>query len=384
MNLCVCNPVAKRLGVGLKQDWGICPAGNSNSTSRIELWSHLFFSESRVSSKREKDPSVIAGQHMTISNEVPGYKPYATRQLRESGLSRSLVESNMEFYRTLRNRFVANRYNLFRSFVTSGGGRKFVDRSNFIVVGLHIRAGNAEVGEFVEKKRVIENLNHWTRQRVPIIVRYVEEELLKASHGERDEKKPLIFIATDTPSIIKSIRQLFAKNNIEVISNSHNIDEMVGPSYLIKDRRCLKAWKLQMIDMVLLSLSDVIVAGRYSSFTQTMPLSLLFSDRRSDRIVGDRPYCELEGDAASMSCFRTYQGWVGRKRKQNPQRIVYNADGVLEGDRHNLSVFDGHEDALVYPMAPQDCLERSSTYYLDNHGCLAAHLLCESDIASCN
>ena len=377
-------PVAKRLGVGLRQDWGKCPVWNSNSTSWVDLWERLFSLGSRVSLKREKDPSIISGQHMTISNEVPGYKPYATRQLRESGLARSLLESNMEFYRILRHRFIANHYNLFRSFVTSEGGRKYVDRSNFIVVGLHIRAGNGEVGEFVEKKRVIENLNHWTGQMVPIIVRYVEEELLKASHGERDEKKPLIFIATDTPSIIKSIRQLFAKNNIEVISNSHNIDEMVGPSYLIKDRRCLKAWKLQMIDMVLLSLSDVIVAGRYSSFTQTMPLSLLFSDKRSNRVVGDKPYCELEGDATSMSCFRTYRAWLGRRRKQNPQRVVYNAEGVFEGDRQNPSVVDGHEDALVYPMAPQDCLERSSTYYLDNHGCLAAHLLCESDIASCN
>ena len=377
-------PVAKRLGVGLRQDWGKCPTRNSNSTSGVDLWRHLFVSESRVSSDREEGASANAGQHMTISNEVPGYKPYATRQLRESGLARSLLESNMEFYRTLRNRFVANHYNLFRSFVTSGGGRKYVDRSSFIVVGLHIRTGNGEVGEFVEKKRVIENLNLWTRHTVPIVVRYVKEERLKASKGERDEKKPLIFIATDTPSIIKSIRQLFAKNNIEVISNSHNIDEMVGPSYLIKDRRCLKAWKLQMIDMVLLSLSDVIVAGRYSSFTQTMPLSLLFSDKRSNRVVGDKPYCELEGDATSMSCFRTYRAWLGRRRKQNPQRVVYNAEGVFEGDRQNPSVVDGHEDALVYPMAPQDCLERSSTYYLDNHGCLAAHLLCESDIASCN
>ena len=240
MILCVCTPVAKRLGVGLRQDWGECPAWNSNSTSGVDLWSHLFGSESRASPDREKDPSANAGQHLTISNEVPGYKPYATRQLRESRFARSLLESDMEFYRTLRNRFVANHFNLFRSFVTSGEeGRKYIDRSKFIVVGLHVRAGNGEVGEFVEKKREIENLNEWVRQMVLLVVRYVKEELLTTSHAERYENKPLIFVATDTPSIFKSTRQLFAENDIQVIFNSHNFDGTMGPSYLIKDRRCL-------------------------------------------------------------------------------------------------------------------------------------------------
>lgn len=373
--------MANRLGVGLRQDWGQCPAWNSNITSGVDLWEHLFGSqaaglEGRVSSDR-------AGQHLTISNEVPGYKPYATRKVRESVLARSLLASNMEFYRALRNRFIAKHCDLFRPFVTSDEGRKYSDRSKYIVIGLHIRAGNGEVGEFVEKNRVIENFNDWIRQLVPIIVRYIEKELLSARHGERGEKEPLIFVATDSPITIELIRQLFATHDIAVISNSHNLDDTAGPSYLIKDKRCLKAWELQMIDMVLLSLSDVIVAGRYSSFTQTMPLTLLFSDRRSNTIVGDYPYCELEGDATSMSCFRTYQGWVARKRRQNPQRLVYNSKGVVEGDYQNTSLVDGHEDALVYPKTPKDCLERSSGFYFGNQRCLEAHLVCDRDNANC-
>ena len=355
----------------------------------VEIWQHLFGSQTNglggaVSSDHEKDQYPNAVQHLTISNEVPGYKPYATRQLRQSILARSLLESNMEFYRALRNRFITSYYDLFRLFVTSDEGRKYVDRPKYIVVGLHIRAGNGEVGEFVEKERVIKNFNSWARQMVPILVRYIEGELLPANQEEIGKRKPLVYVATDTPSLAGLIRQLFAENDIEVISNFYNLDKTLGPSYLIKDKRCLKAWELQMMDMVLLSLSDVIVAGRYSSFTQTLPLTLHFSDRRSDKIGDNYSYCELEGDATSMSCFRAYQGWVARKRRLNQQRIVYSAKGILEqGDYHNLSVVDGHEDALVYPMTTKDCLERSFEYYFGNQRCLEAHLVCDGDTVNC-
>lgn len=385
----LCAPVANRLGVGLRQYWGECPAWNSNSTLGVDVWDHLFESqttglESRVWSGREKSQSENAGQYLTISNEVPGYKPYATRKLRESSLARSLFESNMEFYRALRHRFVANHFDILRSFVTSDEeGRKYIDRSKYIVIGLHVRAGNGEFGEFVEKKRVIENSKSWIEQMVPIVVRYIEGELHTAIRGEGGKKQPLIFVATDTPSILQSIRLQFAENEIEVTYNPHNLDNTTGPSYLVKDRKCLKAWELQMIDMVLLSLSDVIVAGRYSSFVQTMPLSLLFSDRRNNKMVGNYPYCELEADATSMSCFRTLQGWMARQRRQNPQRIVYNKMGILEGDYHKLSTIDGHEDALAYPTAPTECLERPFEYYFGNPKCLEAHLNCDSDTANC-
>ena len=383
--------VANRLGVGLRQDWG-CPASDAINASVIDIWEHLFGKQTiehgvSASDNVTADNINNDSRLMTISNEVLGYKPYVTRRLRESALARSLVESNMDFYRALRNQFIAENYDLFGSFVSSFEGQSYLDRSNHIVIGLHVRAGNGEVGEFVEKQRMIENLDNWIRAMVPVVARYIEEELSTISMGKRNDRRPLIFLATDAPSAKERIREEFAKTDIAVVFNSFDLNEMPGPSYLIKDGGCLTAWESQLMDMVMLSLSDTVIAGRYSSFTQTMPLSLIFSDRRRNhqrnKYGGDYPYCELGRDAKSMACFRSYQGWVGRSRSDNKHRIVYDSEGVLQGNSLNLSKSDGHEDALAYPLASKECLKQSKEYYFRNGKCLEAHLHCGEDKAAC-
>mmetsp|Transcript_657 Transcript_657/g.1008 ORF Transcript_657/g.1008 Transcript_657/m.1008 type:complete len:402 (+) Transcript_657:3-1208(+) len=390
-----CVSVASRLGVGLNQYWGTCristsTAGEDVSNQYVSLWAHLFGKDEVLihSSNRyaqySATASAAAASPLLISNEVPGYKSYATRQLRDSELARQLFEASIVLYRQLRTRFLERHYRMLQSFIKKEG-KGFFDRNQYVVIGIHVRAGNGETGEFVEKGREIEDMSDWVESMTAVICRYIADEGLAAIRGKQ---RILLYVATDTASVIDLIRDAFINTDIEVVSFPQTRNDGVGPSYQVDDESCLEAWENQMVDMILLSLSDVLVAARYSSFTQTMPLALLFGDMRGQQRHSDTvsyPYCETSREGTSMACFKSFQGWKARTRPSNPHRIVYQSSGRV--DWEGEAILDGHEDALTYPLATKDCLvvdeHKSSEYYFLHQDCLQAHLLCKVNNEVC-
>ena len=383
--------VASRLGVGLKQYWGTCrrsTTGKDVPNQDISIWDHLFgkdevliHSSNRHAQSYSKTSADVAPP-LLISNEVPGYKPYATRQLRDSELARQLFEASVDLYRQLRTRFLDRHHGMLRNFINKEG-EGFFDRSRYIVIGIHVRAGNGETGEFVEKDRGIEDMSDWFENMAAVVCRYIADEGLATIRG----KRILLYVATDTASVIDLLRDAFINTDIEVLSFPQTRSNGEGPSYQVNDESCLEAWENQMIDMTLLSLSDAIIAARYSSFTQTMPLALLFGDIRGQQRHGDisYPYCEMSRDGTSMACFKSFQGWKARTRPSNPHRIIYQSSGRVNWE--GKAILDGHEDALTYPLATKDCLlvdeRKSSEYYFLHQDCLQAHLLCEVNDEVC-
>jgi hypothetical protein len=289
------------------------------------------------------------------------------------------VQSDLELYTSLRDRF--RHKQMVDDFVEA-------HFANATVIGIHVRAGNNEGGDFEQKGRAISNPDLWVEQ----IQKLVEEQLLgpsmvargrRTSDNNEDHDKPLvwskppiIYLATDTPSMVTRFRRQFASINITVVDmpqngraqegkgvlfgesnkvhnkgdmatqgsgddrhheedhqNTPNGDESGGDDY----SSCLKGWSDTVTDMLLLSHADVVIAGKPSSFVQTLPMSLAFGKPMELRkaTLENKVYCEVipryrqitsvlngsastivdggraewEAAAPAMQCYGSYAEW---------------------------------------------------------------------------
>jgi hypothetical protein len=258
------------------------------------------------------------------------------------------VESDYELYRQLLERFQ------FRNDV-----HDIMDGYNssaYTVVGLHIRAGNGEQGDF-EKYRLLGrrgregggrngndnggDLDGWIANVTKLLYNYV------TSDTKRLVKPPLIFLATDTPEVIDKVQEAFAsfRNTTASSTTSHTAIPIVvipqhhpapgeGVSYEGHGHAdvssCLDSWKSQFMDMMVLSeYSNIVVAGQYSSFTQTIPLSMIFHHKDHKKYEAGHPraqrsptsstsslprmFCEVGVDGNAMQCFDTFVSWITQK-----------------------------------------------------------------------
>lgn len=167
-----------------------------------------------------------------------------------------------------------------------------------------------------------------------------------SSSQTRSSKKPdLLFLATDTASIIPIVqdtltvlREKLLKKGSKNLSNHH---EIVIPELLVfpQDRlpahqgvsysawtqgtECLQGWLTSAMDMALLARSHVVIAGMRSTFTQTMPLSLVLPEQATDpdagRLQSFYRYCEVAETGRDMSCFADRISWLFR---QHPPFLV--------------------------------------------------------------
>ncbi|KAL3924075.1 MAG: hypothetical protein SGARI_006101 [Bacillariaceae sp.] len=80
-----------------------------------------------------------------------------------------------------------------------------------------------------------------------------------------------------------------------------------------------------MIDMILLAGSDVVIAGQYSSFTQTIPLAYQFEKAKKRKTLPQNNnteqaanstmpssglFCNVGAHATVMECFDDYSEWM--------------------------------------------------------------------------
>lgn len=304
--------IAKQLNFGLRTFWGYCGQDT-------EIFQHLF----GVQSKQALQNVTSTNHHVLFRNSIPGF-----RKLRRHGPSKcqcrnEQIQVHKEFYEDLRNRY--RHKEAVDTFV----------REHFhghTVIGIHIRAGNGEKGEFESKKRGIEDIDEWVRQAAKRIQEMVETQQWK--------EPPLLYIATDTPSLIDMFRHELAAAMAVIEFPQERRDDGDGIFFgergnrpELADYQCIRSWENAVTDMILLSHADILIAGRMSSFVQTLPMSLVFG-RNQQKVT--TPHCELNIDASRMICSKTYNEWCCEVRgvQIHPQ---YTGDSLMVPKRLSLS-----------------------------------------------
>eukprot|EP00536_Pseudo-nitzschia_multiseries_P016369 jgi/Psemu1/45932/gm1.45932_g len=240
------------------------------------------------------------------NNGAPGQLTSCTKKKTRREL-RAIAVSDERFYRQLRSTFRFN--DRIKSFVKT---HKFAKR---IVVGVHVRAGNGERGDFQIKKRGIQNPDVFYKNMVDTIrlligkmqqaaaaaVAAAAVEATTPTAQQQQQQKllepPLVFVATDDPAVLdvltKLLREDSNNNNNTIDGGVATVVEVVsfpqthmetGKGVTFKkqefesNEQCRENWISQIVDSLILGMADALVCARYSSFTQSMPLMTLFSD----------------------------------------------------------------------------------------------------------
>ncbi|KAG7353599.1 Nodulation protein Z NodZ [Nitzschia inconspicua] len=275
--------LAKQIGFGLRIFFGFC--------DDQEVFSHFFGPQPvdeviRMTSRWNGTKDHL---HLKINNENPGFtKLIRTGNISTCRCDEDRLQSDVEFYSGIRDRF-RNREKV-EAFVKE----YFTDRT---VIGIHIRAGNGENGDFERKNRTIPNVDEWSASMSRLL-----QEL-----SQNFTDPPLLFIATDTAHIISNFKTLL-RDVMPVIHFSQ--DRLnYGDGVLFGARgkvenageKCLNGWSDSFTDMMILSHADVVVAGRPSSFTQSLPMTLALAKQKQSRKVSAN-FCEVFNDTITGEC----------------------------------------------------------------------------------
>jgi len=158
------------------------------------------------------------------------------------------------------------------------------------VIGLHLRAGNGEGDHFVESQRGVPNSTAFVRNLCGLL------NQMSAS---------LLFLATDTPAMISMVNE---SCSMPVVTYAQTrVAQGVSYSVWKEGEECMQGWLDSMSDMALLALSDVVVAGMRSTFTQILPRSIV---QRSGK-----QYCEVDQSGTRMTCWKDELEWLFRTKE---------------------------------------------------------------------
>lgn len=228
---------------------------------------------------------------------------------------------------------------------------RFYDHTVF---ALHIRTGNGEKGDFTDKGRDIKDLDMWIHNVMKLLCDYRNDD----DNTHLFSKKPLmIYVGTDTGSVIPKLQKASnalcgsgSKNGtvpvpIPIVSAAQEYpEEGKSVSFLQKHKgqKCLESWESMFLDMYLFTQSNSVIAGSYSSFTQSAPLSIVFEKARlrarmmakmkmkmkeegqqhnnkgnntsniNNNSNNGHPhyFCNVGKRGDSMDCFDNFRGWL--------------------------------------------------------------------------
>uniref|UniRef100_A0A7S4AQR6 Uncharacterized protein n=1 Tax=Pseudo-nitzschia australis TaxID=44445 RepID=A0A7S4AQR6_9STRA len=336
-----------------------------NKASELLASVRMDFNMSRLemSGNHEKFEKIVGsgGVHFHL-NSAPEYrKSCVSLQTREQMVDQGIIDDR--FYRQLKGSFRSN--DRVRAFAEE---HHFSER---LVLGIHIRAGNGETGDFVNKKRGIEDIDSW----VVKMAATMDQLIRKIQLAQHDKVKnntssyyssstllsssslpPLLFVATDDGLVVGKMANATKPYNIEAISlPQERMETGSGVSYKgfkskSEDNQCKESWFSQIADAILLGAADVVIAARYSSFTQSLPLVSVLSgsirERKRKRANGEddtamatdtdntsnnmgsvdgdgavdenetntrfsrRLFCEGNGDGNGIQCYDDYLNWM--------------------------------------------------------------------------
>ena len=294
--------------------------------------------------------------YIKVSNEAPGFKKI-TRHGSSSNSTMTCpcrdgdrrFDSDIELFTDLRdNRFRS------RDKVDSFRKKFFVGHT---VIGLHIRAGNGEQGDFFRKNRTIQDTDQWCVSM---------SNLLISMSNDFPEKEPLLlFIATDTAAIISKLRAML-KDKMEVVDlKQDRIDRgqgvLFGAFGNVHDNgdKCKNGWLDSFADMMILSHADVLVAGRPSSFTQSLPMTLALSTPKSERKVL-KSFCEVNPEANAVMCFEDLKDWCCNGNTSFSLHTIQKYDYRRMPQLGGLDLEEYTKQLKMRPRAVQDCIPKTT------------------------
>ena len=292
-------------------------------------------------------------QNIRLINDIPGYYVMNPRDIMtEYSLTtiRQKVQSNFELYHQLRALYRDNHVAL--DFI------KRHDYQSHYVFGFHVRTGNGEKGDFQKKLRFMYILEPWIKRFSKMMLDYVSTEEYKIlSKG----KPPLLFVSTDTTKAATLLEYYLTNPNntnssgmnttttIPVVDfPQERMKEGAGVTYDAKfnsSEYCYQSWSDQFMDMTLLSASDVVIAGTYSAFTQSMPLTMMIGNPNPE---DNKLFCELGRIATMMQCFTYYEQWLAthaRKGRNNHSQPILI--GEKNGSKHQ---FQSRQEMPIYDI----------------------------------
>eukprot|EP00980_Cylindrotheca_fusiformis_P000904 scaffold241_cov89-Cylindrotheca_fusiformis.AAC.3 len=293
----------KILNFGFRNHWAVCEhpvLGKKN----IEVF-HWFFGPQP---KEELQNVTSQHQFLSLGNEIPGYKKFkrlgsVVGDCPCAGYE-DFLQHSAKFHASIRQRF---RY--------QEEIEKFQRLHKFehhTVIGLHIRAGNGEIGDFSRKNRGVEDWSTWITSLARLLMTMIHDDW-----KSQLLKPPILFLATDTGWIVPELKdRLSSRNNnttmLKVVTldqeREHNGTGVTFGNTILTSGDCLEKWKYSILDMMILSDAHVVIAGRPSSYTQSLPMSMSLSRTPSKRVLA-LPYCEINRNATLYQCYRDFEDW---------------------------------------------------------------------------
>lgn len=267
-----------------------------NHSSLLSLQCHLFSGGMNCNNST----SIIQKKYpVKLFNEVEGYTHlYSNADV--NGLNPPFfgkIDTDYEFYTRLIQRF---------QFQSQANELLADYAKTHTIIGIHVRAGNGEAGDFEEFRQLGQgNVAGWLKNLTSLLVDSVfpDQSLVPRN------KPPVIFLATDTEAVVDYFKTNL-KNFPVVVTPQHYPTKGEGVSYNgyhANLSMCLDSWKYQMIDMYTLSeKTDILIAGQYSSFTQSIPLSRILNDPHRSRY-----FCDVDKMALAMKCYSSKYGMAG-------------------------------------------------------------------------
>jgi len=306
--------LAKALGLSkMNISWATCFSTQKDEPHE-DIWKYLFGSQILDIPPASKpifpwihvtrnESKTVTSQNIRIKNDVPNYYrlmlPFYYPYLVDNDYFQKF-RTDLEMYDQMLRRF------RFRDEVDNF--TKTHNFSDYNVIGLHVRAGNGEKGEFLIKGRQIADPTTWIERVAGLLSNYTGSAFFP-----KNGKPPLVFIATDTESYINDLQHSLKKYAIPVVSFPQpRVNPGTGISIFSTHQstaKCLADWKYQTIDMVILAFSDVLLTGLYSSYTQTIPITWQFRNDLESSSQLPR-VCQFGRQALNLQCYVNWTSWV--------------------------------------------------------------------------
>jgi len=160
----------------------------------------------------------------------------------------------------------------------------------------------------------------------------------------------MVYVGTDTGSVVK---KLHAASNTTcqipfVTSDQAHPEEGKGVTWSSRTTddnsgECLKGWEDRFLDMYLFTRCNSVMAGTFSSFTQTAPLSFMmhkakqFQQEENDtRLSGQQHphyFCDIGNDGDRMDCATTLVEWL----RQTPNMTWGALDAAKQSMKHAIT-----------------------------------------------
>ena len=320
--------------------WGKCENG---TRSDLDIFSYLFGNnqiylgvsnggqkqtphQTRECTTRTTD-CYYQGKSLVIRNDVVGYyagQSYKNAQIRVRQRHiqswDTKFTSDFHLFRNLMMSFEHEHGDNLKSFQE---GSKWHDH---FVVGIHIRAGNGEQDHFEQSQRQIERNGDFFRNLVGTI-----RELLNDKVTNKAGKRPLVFLATDTATLVDELRQIFSEYHIPMVTlDQPRVEPNKGVSYSAwtsDSTNCLNGWLYSMMDMSLLAKANILIAARRSTFTQILPRALLLDGHDKHLFKHDSlfRFCEVGDTGENMDCFGDTKSWLFRDAVPTPKTGAPNS-----------------------------------------------------------